>query len=228
MKVRDWKKEIEQQQERMLTCPFGSVEEGFIVDSHDIKIILGDTVDKGIYIDSYGYRFYSNIGKEFTVLFHKYQDTFEALLDKIKSRVDKIVEATSELLNLVIQEDVPELVLEKLAGGDVGSNPSELIQTIAKKKFEKLFEILQKAPCSYTTVTLVNDVASRQFNIEASVGGFCSMDWGHNFSCYRHGGSRTGNTQESMLLIGNYEKLEKEVKLFVESLKAADRVLNAH
>jgi len=226
MKVKDWRKEIERQQERMLTCPYGSVEESLVVDNHDIKVVLGGD-HPGLYIDGARDSFYSSSGKEFTALFRKHQDIFEALLEKIKERVDKIVEASTALLNLVIQEDVPELVLEKLAGGDVGNNPSELLQTIAKKKFEKLGAMLEGIVNCYTQTTYEKKIAGKGLRIADRYGNW-ELEWG-NFSITFHNSkainTQTGNTQESLLLIGNYEKLEKEVKLFVESMKAASRVL---
>lgn len=231
MKLRDYWQQLNEQQERLIGCPVATqVSESICLDSKSVTVTLGKdaevTLDRDGLRDFYSLSMLPKSYESIAQLFKKYQDDFISVLEMLTKRVDEIVEASTELLTIIADQDIPELVLDRMAGAQLGKEPAELIETIAKKRLKGLQDKVARVKSPFKDVTWsAGDISGEEFTI-AKDGRYVTIDWHRFGSATRYGETLYGTTQ-ALGIIANYQKLQGAVDRFIDMLKVAQEVDNA-
>jgi hypothetical protein len=225
VKFREYWSKLNEQQSRLIGCPIATqVEESLCLDNQTVSIALGKsngvTVDGDLYALSMLPRNYTNLYS----LFRKYNEDFVNILQILTDRIDEVVEASTELPTIIADQDIPELVLDRMAGAQLGEEPAELVQTIAIKRLRQLRDKVIAAESPFDEVNLSVTVAGSEFTIQKNNNSYQNqITWSDFGYSSQNGREFVNGTPQALAIIANYKKLEQAVDRFIAMLKRAGK-----
>ncbi len=233
MNQTDWFKKIQEQDVRLTTVQMGQVRESITLEGYSIIVTLGR--DSGIECRTpQAGNFKIQIGEtprhlniSFAPMFRKYKDEFEYLFDHLKKQVDEIVDAVTDLFSAIIEEDIPELMLERISGAEMSKEPQDLVKQTAATRFRKLVVSLDvKTP--FDSVTFIQSVAKKDMEIINNGRVFTTLSWASlHMDTGQTSFTGTPTLTQCLLFLANYEKISEVVAKFVTAITASNQILSA-
>jgi len=231
MKINDWMQELKEQNTRLNTVQMGLVRESIQLEGFSVTVSLGrqSGIDFQPKSTSYTQKIGidetpRHLGPEFPTLFRKYNADFANMLDKIKGRVDEVVNAVTELFSAIVDQDIPELMIERMSGTQMGLEPQELIKKTTETRFKKLVARLDGSPKPFESLRWGKTVAKKKLGI--GVGDHVRLEWddlgmdSNNLSF-----SYPPALTQCLLFLANYEKISKAVEKFATAVEASAKIL---
>jgi len=240
MKINDWMQELREQNTRLNTVQMGLVRESIQLEGFSITVSLGRQSGIDFQPSSTSLVIKIGIGEtprhlggEFSTLFRKYNADFANMLDKIKGRVDEVVNAVTELFSAIVDQDIPELMIERMSGTQMGLEPQELVKKTTETRFKKLLARLDKLPKPFETISWEKTVAKKKLEIwlgEKSPASHVKLEWddlGMKINTYQSepSFSHTPALTQCLLFLANYEKIAKAVEKFATAIEASAKIL---
>ena len=240
MKINDWMQELKEQNTRLNTVQMGLVRESIQLEGYSVTVSLGRQSGIDFQPKSTSYtlgaagafrqwQFFDHprrLGPEFSTLFRKYNADFANMLDKIKGRVDEVVNAVTELFSAIVDQDIPELMIERMSGTQMGLEPQELVKKTTETRFKKLLARLVDLPKPFESFQWGKTVAKKRLEIKGNVVNSIRLEWddlgmdSNNLSF-----SHTPALTQCLLFLANYEKIAKAVEKFATATEASAKIL---
>ena len=153
--VKDWHRELVEQNLRINAVGIGAVMESMCLEGKEVSIRLGRKSKlgfNGLEVDvAVGPKGFA--GTTFAELFMRYNEEFIEVNLRIKQKVDELVEAGKGVFEAIVDNDIPELLMERMAGTQMGKEPQELVKNVAQKRFRETTELLARVSPPFTEVT---------------------------------------------------------------------------
>ena len=234
MKITDWFQEIKEQNVRLNTVQLGLVRESIHLEGNSVTVTLGrESGIESITPNGASYKIEigetpRHLGLEFSTLFRKNSEDFANLLDSLKRQVDEIVNAVTELFSAIIDQDIPELMLERISGTQMGKEPTDLVKKTAETRFKKLMLKLADFTSPYESLDWWKTIAKKKLEIKLySLRGpdyYIRWDNLHMDKTSLEFQPEPALTQ-CLLFLANYEKISASVEKFATAVKASAKIL---
>ncbi len=231
MKITNWFEEVKEQNIRMTTVQLGQVRQSIHLDGNTITVTLGR--DSGIEQICPNGKFAMVIGgnpkllsRTFSPLFQKYRGDFGNMLDNLKHQVDEIVNAVNSLFDAILDKDIPELMLERIAGEQMGSGPQELLKKASETRFKKLVAKLEGLNSPFLILNWRTDVGKKELFISFSSPKDFSLKWD---TLEMHNKVKVFGVEPALtlclLFLANYKDIEQAVDNFILAVAGAKAIL---
>lgn len=167
----------------------------------------------------------------FTPLFRKYREEFITLYEQLEKQVDAIVDAVTDLFSTIVEEDIPELMLERISGAAMSKEPQALVKHTTANRFKKLILRIETAK-PLMEYTYNKTIAKKQLAIYLSEGlsnkPEVVLRWDMlNFRSTQTDFTKDPPLTQCLLFLANYEKIAEVVEKFVAAVKASNKILEA-
>ena len=144
--LKPWLKELEKCHDKVRDASLCDVIRSVTVDNHQVSITMRGE-DSNISLDG------SVIGSasggirrtwrtDFASLYNVHKEQFSILLEEIRAATDAVARAVGRMLDAFTSDQVPDLVLKRMKGEPIDSNPIGIIKMIAGDKLKELPPLL--------------------------------------------------------------------------------------
>jgi hypothetical protein len=223
MNLTEFNKELQEQDLRLKAVGVGGVSEDICIDGHAIHIKLGR--DAGIRFDytnadlADGVRRFA--GTKFAEVFRRNQEDFKAVLDSLKDQTNKMVEASTGIYNAIIDHDIPEIMMERIAGSQMSKEPQELVKQVAEKRIAGIFSLMEEAP-TLNHIIWQRDIGNQTLTI--AYNSKWSIAWGN--ICYPKAASAEYPITESLQFLSHTDAIRNAVERFITGLTKFQEIAN--
>lgn len=126
MRFPDWGTKVREQQKRLAAIQLGEVRDSICLENRTIKISLspikgeveisGDGLTTKSVECSESANKWSDPRIGLSELFRRHQLEFDEFLSGVTKQVDEVVESFTKLYSMIVERDIPELVMRRIAG----------------------------------------------------------------------------------------------------------------
>ena len=220
--LQQWLEELKSCHDKVKDTTFCDVVRSVTVDSRMATVAMkGDqcqiTVDGHLFGSSCGIS--RSRKRDFTSLYNAHREQFSALLEEIRTATESVSKAVSSMLGAMTSDQVPELVMKRMRGEQVDSDPVAAIRAIAGDKLRELIPLLSVGRFTCYEVDL--DVAGKTLTLQYRHGRR-TLGWGklsisdsaHRPDYFIH----ADDIEQCLLLIRNIEAIKDRIASFSSSL----------
>ena len=233
MKISDWMQELKEQNVRLNTVQMGLVRESINLEGSSVTVTLGRQSGIEFQPKSSSHTQKINIdetprhlGPEFSTLFRRYSGDFANLLDNLKKQVDEVVNAVTELFSAIVDQDIPELMIERISGEQMGKEPQELVKKTAEIRFKKLMAMLKDLPKPFEHLEWERTIAKKKLEIEFTGRSEWRLKWNElRMDTPELVFLPVPALTQCLLFLANYEKISASVEKFATAVRASAKIL---
>lgn len=240
MRFQDWGQLVREQQKRLAAIQLGTARESICLDGKTIVVELtatngkvqisdpGAGTDKEVTISDVASK-WSDPRMGLSELFRRYQYEYTSLLEDVTKQVDQLVDSFTKLYSMIVEKDIPELVMRRIAGdGGSAVGQYQCVQEVGNARMTKqVDDLAAKLPLTIR-MGWTEEISGKNIVIDATETEL-KVAWGE-FQAIKRWGHATNlgtiSLNQTLLYLANFDALQTALDKFARAARVAKKVLD--